>query len=96
MAKGSGSTKSVGASGASAARTNTKSSSMNKAQVEGAMGISEKMFFNTTGYTYGHPVSAYESGLEILNKLPDNADLFTGHKAGEAKDYLKKIIKILS
>ncbi|SEA80695.1 hypothetical protein SAMN04487851_114100 [Prevotella sp. tc2-28] len=73
-----------------------KGTSMSKAQIESNIGVSENVFFNYTGYKFGHPVSTYKEGLEILNKLPDSADMFTGHKAGEAKAYLKKIIKILS
>lgn len=59
------------------------------------MGLSEHMFFNVTGRKYGHPLSSYIESLEIISKLPDNATLFTGHKAGEVKEYLKKLIKVL-
>ena len=94
MAKGNGSTKSTGASGASATRT--LATSLSKAQIEERVGISERRFFNTTGIKYGHPLSSYEEHLSILNRLPDSAVLFTGHRAEEAKDYLKKLIRVIS
>lgn len=90
MAKGSGTTKSSGAS------TNTgNGASLTKAQVVEKMGISENTFFNVTGMKYGHFLYHYQEQLGIINNVPDNADMFTGHKAGEIKEYLKKLIKVM-
>ena len=94
MAKGSGTTKTVGSGNASASRQNPAQSG-GGGNVESKMGMTEKQFANITGMGYGQPLTAYQTSLAIANEIPDSQTMWTGHTAKEVKDNLKKMIKLL-
>lgn len=92
MAKQSGTTKSVGSGGAAASRTSAPVSGGNIAD---KMGMTERQFASITGTRYGLSLTSYQTSLAIANEVPDNQTMWTGHKAKEVKDTLKKIIRAM-
>ncbi len=92
MAKGNGTTKSVGSGGAAASRT---SAPVSEGNIADKMGMTEKEFASITGYGYGNTLSSYQTALALANEIPDNLTMWTGHKAKEVKDTLKKIIRAM-
>lgn len=88
MAKRSGTTRYAGSGASSSGRTANTS-------IADKVGMTEQQFASITGNGYGLDLTAYQTSLAIANGIPDNQTMWTGHKASEVKEALKKIIRAM-
>lgn len=86
MAKGSGTTRTVGSNAVATPRSNGGSPN-------GGSLPSERDFYRITGMRFGRGVEDYQVSLALLNEQSDDSKIFTGATVKEAKAMLKKYIE---
>lgn len=80
MAKGSGTTRSVGSGSAGSSRTSSSNTVMN---------FTPRQFFNITGsHMENTTIESVQESLGFIKNIPDNDRLFTGYTAKTVRDVL--------